>query len=168
MRLYGLSGHFGVAYRLLRRRLRDERLRILRDEGLAELVAGGIALVLTAVALAFMGWQALLGFLTLGDLAMFYQAFNQGQGLMRSLLQNLSQVYTNSLFLGDLFTFLALEPRITTPPGALPAPKVLQTRDLLPRRHLLLSRQPPAGPARFRPGHLGRPDCRRGGPQRRR
>jgi len=50
------------------------------------------------------------GLLTLGDLALFYQAFNKGQSLMRSLLQNVGQIYSNSLFLGNLFEFLALKP----------------------------------------------------------
>src|SRR6185295_10755876 len=41
-----------------------------------------------------------------------YAAFNQGQGLMRALLENAGQLYGNSLFLGNLFEFLALEPEI--------------------------------------------------------
>jgi ATP-binding cassette subfamily B protein len=59
-------------------------------------------------------------------MALFYQAFNQGQGLMRSLLENLGQIYSNSLFLGDLFQFLALQPGVADPrlpvvPAPLPA-----------------------------------------------
>ena len=33
---------------------------------------------------------------------MFYQAFQQGLGLMRGLLENLGQLYGNLLFLGNL------------------------------------------------------------------
>ena len=55
------------------------------------------------------------GALTLGDLALFYQAFNKGQTLMRSLLQNVGHMYSNSLFLGNLFEFLALKPKIVDP-----------------------------------------------------
>jgi hypothetical protein len=46
------------------------------------------------------------GRVSLGDLALFYQAFQQGQRLMRSLLDGVGQVYTNALFLGNLFEFL--------------------------------------------------------------
>ncbi|HET7288143.1 MAG TPA: ABC transporter ATP-binding protein, partial [Pyrinomonadaceae bacterium] len=49
---------------------------------------------------------------TLGELALIYAAFNQGQGLMRTLLENAGQLYGNSLFLGNLFEFLALQPVI--------------------------------------------------------
>jgi ATP-binding cassette subfamily B protein len=50
--------------------------------------------------------------ITPGELAMIWAAFNQGQGLMRTLLENAGQLYGNSLFLGNLFEFLALQPRI--------------------------------------------------------
>ena len=89
----------------MRRRLRNERLQLARDQSLAELGAGAGALLITGCALAWMVWQALQGLVTLGDLALFYQAFNQGQRLMRSLLENVGQLYANSLFLGDLFGF---------------------------------------------------------------
>ena len=36
-----------------------------------------------------MVWQALEGRFSLGSLAMFYQAFSQGQKLMGSMLENL-------------------------------------------------------------------------------
>jgi ATP-binding cassette subfamily B protein len=60
----------------------------------------------------WMVWRTVQGLLTLGDLAFFYQAFNQGQSLMRSLLGNVGQIYANSLFLGNLFEFLTLEPQV--------------------------------------------------------
>jgi ATP-binding cassette subfamily B protein len=63
---------------------------------------------------------------TLGDLALFYQAFNQGQRLMRSLLASVGQLYSNCLFLGNLFEFLDLEPLVVNPAHAVPAPVVLQ------------------------------------------
>jgi ATP-binding cassette subfamily B protein len=60
-------------------------------------------------------WRALQGRATLGDLALFYQAFQRGQGLLRSLLENVGQIYANTLFLGNLFEFLELKPRVADP-----------------------------------------------------
>ncbi len=56
---------------------------------------------------------------------MFYQAFQQGLGLMSALLTNLGQIYASSLFLGGLFEFLALRPEVAESPLSLPhfAPK---------------------------------------------
>lgn len=126
IRLFGLGERFQDSYRALRRRLRKERLALVRDQGRAEMLAGLIAVLVTGAAMAYMGWQALRGTsdLTLGDLAVFYQAFNQGQGVMRALLAGVGQVFIGSLFLGNLFEFLALEPHVLDPadPKNPPAP----------------------------------------------
>ncbi|MCA1602753.1 MAG: ABC transporter ATP-binding protein/permease [Acidobacteria bacterium] len=115
LRLFGLGGHFQSAYQTLRRRLRNERLQMLKQQSLAELFAGVLALLITGAALTWMVWQAMRGQVTLGDLALIYAAFNQGQRLMRSLLQNVGQLYANSLFLSNLFEFLALESLVMEP-----------------------------------------------------
>jgi len=41
---------------------------------------------------------------------------------MRSLLDHAGQLYSNSLFLGNLFEFLALKPAVTDPVDPAPAP----------------------------------------------
>ena len=110
LRLFGLAKHFQSAYQSLRRKLRRERLQLTRRQSLAELGASIIALLITGPALAWMVWKAMKGLVTLGDLALIYAAFNQGQRLMRTLLESVGQLYANSLFLGNLFEFLALEP----------------------------------------------------------
>jgi hypothetical protein len=75
-----------------------------------------------------MAWRAARGLVSLGNLALFYQAFHQGLRLMRSLLENVGQLYYNSLFLGNLFEFLALEPQVLDPANPQPAPAVLKDR----------------------------------------
>jgi ATP-binding cassette subfamily B protein len=110
IRLFGLGKYFQSHHRELRSRLRGERLALMRRQSLAELAASIIALLLIGAAMLLMMWRALMGRVTLGELALVYAAFNQGQGLMRTLLENAGQLYGNSLFLGNLFDFLSLEP----------------------------------------------------------
>ncbi len=124
LRLFRLGDYFQAGYQELRKRLREQRLKWVKDESVARLFASATALVVSAAAMAWMGWRALQGTVTLGDLALFYQAFNQGQGLMRSLLDSLSQLYSNSLFLGDLFAYLALVPQVVDPPSPRQLPVV--------------------------------------------
>ena len=112
VRLFGLGKYFQSNYKTLRQRLRGERLQLTRRQSVAELGASLIALVIVGGAMGWMVWNALLGLVTLGELALIYAAFNQGQGLMRTLLENAGQLYGNSLFLGNLFEFLSLQPRI--------------------------------------------------------
>jgi ATP-binding cassette subfamily B protein len=115
LRLFDLGSHFQSAYRGLRKRLRSERLKLVKEQSLARIAAGGFALVTTGLAVLWVFWRALQGFFSLGDLALFYQAFNRGQGLMRALFGNLGQIYANSLFLGNLYEFLELEPQVSDP-----------------------------------------------------
>jgi ATP-binding cassette subfamily B protein len=108
IRLFGLGKHFQSLHKTLRTRLRTERLHLTRRQGFAELAASLIALVIMGAALGLMVLKASQGLVTLGELALIYAAFNQGQGLMRTLLENAGQLYGNSLFLGNLFEFLSL------------------------------------------------------------
>jgi len=127
IRLFGLGSHFERIYRTLRYRLRNGRLRLARQQSLAEQGAGIFALLITGGALVWMVWRAFLGTASLGDVALFYQAFSQGQRLMRSLLENAGQIYSNLLFLGDLFEFLAFEPRVVDPAQPKSVPSVLKS-----------------------------------------
>lgn len=115
LRLFGLGRHFQSAYRTLRTRLRDERLALLVKQSKAEIAAGLVALLITGAAMLWMVWKAARGLVSLGDLALIYAAFNQGQRLMRTLLESMGQLYANSLFLGNLFEFLALKPIVVEP-----------------------------------------------------
>jgi ATP-binding cassette subfamily B protein len=112
LRLFGLGEHFCKASRELREHLREQRLRLTRDRTVAEAQAGLAALVIGGGAGGWMLWRALNGLLSLGDLALAYQAFQGGQGLMRTLLGSVGQLYANVLFLGSLFEFLALRSEV--------------------------------------------------------
>jgi ATP-binding cassette, subfamily B, bacterial len=126
LRLFGLGDHFQSAYCALRRRLRTVHLRLMKGQSTARLGAGAFALLTSGAAMAWMVWRALRGVVTLGDLALFYQAFQRGQSLLRSLLGDVGKIYSNTLFLGNLFEFLGLEPRVLDPPNPVPTPSVLE------------------------------------------
>jgi ATP-binding cassette subfamily B protein len=122
IRLHRLGKFFSSAHQKLRRRLRDERLQLLRKQGLADLVATLFALLVTGVTMIWMVWQAFQGLATLGDVTLFYQTLNQGQASLRSLLSSAGLVYANSLFLSNLFKFLELKPQVVDPPQPSPTP----------------------------------------------
>jgi ATP-binding cassette subfamily B protein len=125
IRLFNLGEHFQTAYQKLRDHLRRERLRLAKGQSIGELLARVWALLIMGGVMALMLREAVLGTVTLGTLALFYQAFNQGQGIMQSLLGNVGQLYSNSLFLGDLFDFLALKPGVADPDTPVVAPPAL-------------------------------------------
>jgi ATP-binding cassette subfamily B protein len=117
LRLFSLGPMLQDAYQSLRKRLRQERLRLIRNQALAGLGASAGGFLAAGGAMAWMAWRTLQGHATLGDLALFFQAFSRGQGLMRSLLEDLARIFGNSMFLRDLFAFLELRPGITDPPA---------------------------------------------------
>ncbi|MBN2357882.1 MAG: ABC transporter ATP-binding protein [Deltaproteobacteria bacterium] len=121
LRLFDLTRHFRSAFQALRSRLRLVRLALIRQEAVGEVSAGLFALAVMGGTMLWMVLRAARGAVTLGDLAMFYQAFNQGQRLMRTLLETVGQIYGNSLFLGNLFEFLSIRPQIADPPQPRPA-----------------------------------------------
>lgn len=126
LRLFGLGAQFRSSYQELRRQLRGERIKQMQKQSIARFVAGLVALLVASAAMLHMGWRAMHGLATLGDLALFYQTFSRGQGLIQALLSNLGRIYTNSLFLGNLFEFLGLKPRVADPLHPVPAPATLQ------------------------------------------
>ena len=126
LRLFGLGPSFRAAYDAVRQRLRTEHIQLLGSQHVAHLLAATAALLIALIPMVWMAWRAIQGLVTLGDLALFYQAFQRGQGLMRSLLGSAGAVYANSLFLGNLFQFLDLQPEVLEPSQPQPTPTVLQ------------------------------------------
>ncbi|MBW4509596.1 MAG: ABC transporter ATP-binding protein/permease [Scytonematopsis contorta HA4267-MV1] len=126
-RIFNFSPYFQSLYQKVRYRLRNEQMKLIKEQSLSRLFAGFIALLFTGVVLAWMGKEVLLGMLTLGDLALFYQAFNKGQSIVKSLLGSLGQIYKNSLFVGNLFEFLRLKPEVVSPHSPAPVPSRLSS-----------------------------------------
>ncbi len=122
VRLFGLGPHFRALFRDLRARLRREQVELARSEATAHAGAALIGLASMAGALVWMGLQVLKGAVSLGSLALFYQAFYQGQRMMRSVLGSTGEIYRNIVFLENLFEFLALKPRVDSPEKPLPHP----------------------------------------------
>jgi ATP-binding cassette, subfamily B, bacterial len=122
LRLFDLGFYFQAAYQHLRGGLRTERLKLTRDQAIARLFAGLFGLLISGLAIGWMVWQVLQRQATLGELALFYQAFNQGQVLLRALLESAGQIYTNTLFLGNLFDFLKIKPEVLDPPAPVAPP----------------------------------------------
>jgi len=116
IRQFGLGGYWSAAYEGERCILRAERIALAKRQATGQFAAGAMGLAAGGAALAWIGRGAMRGALSLGDIALFAQAFNQGQSLIRTLLQNAGQIYTNFLYLGDFFEFLDLKPGLEIRP----------------------------------------------------
>ena len=116
LRLFNLGPSFRAIYQQLRGELRRTRLQLVKNQAASRIGTSMIGTVILALAMGWMGWLTLLERLTLGDLALFYQAFNRGQGVMSTLSGNVGRIYDNLRHIGHLRDFLALDSQITSPP----------------------------------------------------
>lgn len=115
VRIFGLNRHFRDAYRAVRAKLRRENLDLVKRQNIARMWAGLVSLVLSAGVMIVILSRAMQGRYQLGDLALFYQAFNQGEAQLRGLMSNVGNIHSSLLFLEHLHAYLAIEPRVLEP-----------------------------------------------------
>lgn len=115
VRLFDLGNIFRRRHRDLRRMLRRERLRLAKSRSVSDLVAQTGAIATLFGMLAFIAWQAIKGIMTLGDMVMYYQAFQRAQGCLQEIMGGLAGLYEDSLFLNHFYDFLDMRPQTVAP-----------------------------------------------------
>ena len=127
IRLYELGPLLMRRFRELRRKLRKGRLGIAARRSVAELAAQTGATAAIYGSLAFIAYRTVQGTNTLGDLVMYYQAFQRGQGFLQGVLGGLAGIYEDNLFLSNMHEFLDLKRKVVEPAYAGPVPRPMQT-----------------------------------------
>ncbi|MGA8089163.1 MAG: ABC transporter ATP-binding protein [Terracidiphilus sp.] len=117
LRLFDLGPYHRRAFESLREILREGRLRLVREGAVTELGAGLLAWAGSLVGLGWMLQRTIAGQVRLGDLLLCFQAFQQGQVLLRSLLEGAGKIYRSLLFVENLDEFLSLQPAILSVQG---------------------------------------------------
>jgi ATP-binding cassette subfamily B protein len=71
-----------------------------------------------------LAWRAGKGILSIGELVMFYQAFQRGLGFFQELLSAVTGLYENNLFLRNIYVFLDMKASLpeTSRPRPVPHP----------------------------------------------
>jgi ATP-binding cassette subfamily B protein len=115
IRLFALGDIFAERFGQLRSRIRRERLDLLKKQSAADLVTQGGAVIPTFALFGFLAYRAVHGFMTIGDLVMFYQAVHRGQSYLNQFLSSIAELYENNLFLSNVHEFLSLEPKVSEP-----------------------------------------------------
>ncbi len=67
-------------------------------------------------------YGTVLGRFSIGALTFLAGSFRQSRDLIQRVLLSLSQIYEQSLYLSDLFTFFDVKPRVTSQPGSRQVP----------------------------------------------
>ena len=132
LKLFGLSDFLVGRYdRLSREFYEANKALAVRRSLVSSLLAavgtlGYYGAYAVIIYLTVTGYRSPAGPFTIGVLTFLAGSFRQSRDLIQRVLLSLSQVFEQSLYLDDLFTFLAIEPRIRPTEGARPVPSPIR------------------------------------------
>lgn len=126
VRLGRLGRHLRTMYSGLRGQVRRERLAITRRRTLVEVLTAVLASLAFFASLGLLALQTARGHNTVGDLVLFMLVFQRAQSLAQELVQRISQLYEDHLYLGLLFEFLDTRPKLATPAVPVPVPEPIR------------------------------------------
>ncbi len=127
LRLFDLGAIFRQRFQDLRTLIRRERIRLASWRSLGDFAAQATAAVLVFATFVFIADLAIRGTLTIGDLVMYFQAFQRGLSSLNGALGSLAGLYEDSLFLSNFFEFMEFRPHIVDAPRPRAMPRRLET-----------------------------------------
>ncbi|MFW5951183.1 MAG: ABC transporter ATP-binding protein [Gemmatimonadota bacterium] len=122
IKLFGLSDHFIDRYAELADAFYEANRKLAVRRAL---VGAGLVAISTVVyygAYGYMIWETVLGVLTVGSLTFLAGSFQRSRDLIQQILLGSADVFEQSLFIGDLFTFLEMKPRLASVENPRPVP----------------------------------------------
>jgi ATP-binding cassette subfamily B protein len=126
IRLFGLGPLFRERFVALRRKLRQQRTRLVWSRASGDFVGDGIAVAGMFAVFAAMVHSVTTGSITVGSLVMYFTALQRAWSHVGAMLHSTSELYEDNLFLGELYEFLDLAPRVLEPEAPLPVPAPLR------------------------------------------
>lgn len=126
VRLFNLGPLFMSRFSEIRKKLRKGRLAITRRRSIVDFAAQSFATTAIYGSYAYLAYEAIWGKITLGDLVMYYQAFQRLQGFFQGLLSSLGGLYEDNLFLTNLYEFLDLKRTVVESVDPVPVPRTMQ------------------------------------------
>jgi ATP-binding cassette subfamily B protein len=126
VQLFGLAPWLIERYRELSDRFYRENRNLTLRRSLVASALGILGLLGYYGAYAVILLRAIYGTITLGSLTFLAASFMRSRDLVQRLLMGASDIYTQCLYLKDLFDFFETKPTIFSPPGAPPVPRPIR------------------------------------------
>jgi ATP-binding cassette subfamily B protein len=115
IKLFGLGDFFIKLWNEIAERFYRENRALVKRRYLAGFIWGSLTTIVTSGTFLFVALQVIARRLTLGDLTFYSQAVGQVQSSLSSILDGLSGMYENSLYLTNLYDFLDYDPHVKSP-----------------------------------------------------
>src|SRR5216117_1192208 len=127
VKLFGLSDFLVGRYAKLSDQFYDANKRLAVKRNVVSTVFVTIGTLGYYGAYAVTIYLTVLGGFTVGALTFLAGSFRQSRDLIQRILLSVSQVFEQSLYLSDLFSFFDVRPRVTSRPGARAVPVPIRT-----------------------------------------
>jgi ATP-binding cassette subfamily B protein len=133
LKLFGLSDFLVGRYDRLSREFYEANKALSVRRGVVSTLLAAVGTLgyygayAVIIYLTVVGHRSPAGVFTIGVLTFLAGSFRQSRDLIQRVLLSLSQVFEQSLYLEDLFSFLAIEPSIRRVPGARSVPVPIRT-----------------------------------------
>jgi ATP-binding cassette subfamily B protein len=126
IQMFGLASWLVNRYRQLSDRFYHENKSLTIRKSVVATALSVIGLLGYYGAYAVILLRAVSGAISLGSLTFLAASFMRSRDLIQRLLSGAGEIYSQSLYLKDLFDFFETRPTITSPPGAVKVPRPLR------------------------------------------
>ena len=127
MRTFGLVPYFREQYVKIRKDYVADLIRISRRIAGYDMSSALVEMAALFFVTLFLIGNTTDGSISVGSFVMLFEAFRRGQTQLATLVNNISGLYDNRLFIGNLFEFLDLEPSIVSPENPVPFPEKVES-----------------------------------------
>lgn len=126
VQMFGLAPWLVERYRVLSEKFYEENKRLSIRKSIVATLLGVVGLLGYYGAYAFILLRAVGGAITLGTLTFLAASFMRSRDLIQRLLSGAGEIYTQCLYLKDLFDFFEMKPTVFSQVDALEVPRPLR------------------------------------------
>jgi ATP-binding cassette subfamily B protein len=123
LKLFGLRKFLTDRFRILSSQVYEEDISLARRKVIAGSFLSAIGTAGYYTAYVFAVWKTVTGVFTFGTLTLLANAIREASSNLQQTFSTLSTIADQALFLTDLVAFFEMQPRVTSKPNALPAPR---------------------------------------------
>lgn len=122
LRIFGFGSLFMTRFSTLRRTIHTSQERLAKRAARQQFLTESSAMLAGYACLTAIAYTALTRTITLGDMILYFGAFQIALGSLRPTLGGMAELYENNRFLASLYEFLALPKQVMEPLQPLPIP----------------------------------------------
>lgn len=116
IRLFDLGEPLRARFRVIRDAVIRDRIQLVRRRAMADLGAQVVAVAAVFGSLLVVARWTASGGLSVGDMVMYFGAFQRAQDYFKDMLSGVAGLYEDNLFLADFQQFTMLRPTVVDPP----------------------------------------------------